>query len=235
MRFAPAGDLAVAVVLGDEISIELNTRVRALQFLTEQKAVPGVVEMVPTFNPLLVYYDPLVIAYDELCATMTELAAQAAMSVLPPSREVEVPCCYDPEFGPDLDAAAERLGLGVDDIVALHAGATYHVYFIGFTPGLAYMMGHPERINLPRLDTPRTKVPPGSIGIGGTQCCIYSLESPGGFRLFGRTPLRLYDPEADEPVLLRAGDRVRLRAITRAEFDNIAVAVATRTYRVVIS
>ena len=106
----------------------------------------------------------------------------------------------------------------------LHAGAEYLVYFVGFTPGLPYMTGMPERIRLPRLETPRVKIPPGSVGLGGVQCCIYSVESPGGFWLLGRTPVRLYDPTAAEPTLLRAGDRVRLRPIDRAEYDAIAAA-----------
>jgi inhibitor of KinA len=150
---------------------------------------------------------------------------------LPPSRNVELPCCYDPEFGLDLEAAGVRLGLSPGEIERLHAQATYHLYFIGFTPGLPYMTGMPERIHLPRLLTPRTKVPAGSVGIGGIQCCIYSVESPGGYWILGRTPLRLYDPDAPEPILLRAGDRVHFRSVDRREFDAIAAAVARRTHR----
>jgi inhibitor of KinA len=149
---------------------------------------------------------------------------------------VELPCCYDdPELGFDLAAAAQRLGLSPDELVRLHAGAEYLVYFIGFTPGLPYMTGMPERINIPRLDTPRTKTPPGSVGIGGIQCCIYSVESPGGFWILGRTPVPLYDPSATEPTLLRPGDRIRFRRIERGEFNAIGAAVGARTYRPVIS
>ena len=214
--------------------MELNTGVRALEFLIQQKGVPGVVEMVPTFSALLVYYDPLVIGYDELCAAIAALAPQAGSVMLPPPRRVEIPCCYDPELGLDLEAAAARLGLPAPTLVELHAGAEYHVYFIGFTPGLPYMTGMPERIHLPRLETPRTKVPAGSVGIGGIQFCIYSVESPGGYWILGRTPLRLYDPDAPDPILLRAGDRVKMRPIDRAEFDAISAAVAARTYMPVI-
>jgi len=235
VRFLPAGDLAVAVELGDEISVEINTRVRALEYLIQQKALPGVVETVPTFRSLLVYYEPRVIGYDRLVQGLGELAAQADTAVLPPPRAVELPCCYDPELGLDLAAAATRLGLPADEVVRLHAGARYHLYFIGFTPGLPYMSGMPERIHLPRLETPRVRVPAGSVGIGGAQCCIYSVESPGGYWILGRTPLRLYDPEGSEPTLLRAGDRVTFRVIDRGEFDRIAAAVDARTYRPVIT
>ncbi|MBI4636610.1 MAG: 5-oxoprolinase subunit PxpB [Candidatus Rokubacteria bacterium] len=235
MRVLPAGDLAVSVELGDEISVEVNTRVRALEFLIQQKGVPGVVETVPSFSALLVYYDPLVVDYDALCATLRDLEPQAETAVLPPPRVVEIPCCYDPELGLDLEAAARRLGLPVEELVRLHAGPDYLVYFIGFTPGLPYMSGMPERIQLPRLETPRTKVPAGSVGIGGVQCCIYSVESPGGYWILGRTPLRLYDPDGPEPILLRPGDRVRLRPIDRPEYERIAAGVAARTYRPVIA
>ena len=134
----------------------------------------------------------------------------------------------DPGSGPAVLAGL----LGIE--VRLHAGAEYLVYFIGFTPGLPYMTGAPERLTIPRLDTPRVKVPAGSVAIGGTQCCIYSVESPGGFWLLGRTPVRLYDPAATEPILLRPGDRVRFHQIDRREFDDVAARVAAGRFRPVI-
>jgi KipI family sensor histidine kinase inhibitor len=227
--------MALCVELGDEISAEVNTRVRALEFLIQTKGLPGVVETVPSFRSLLVYYDPTQVAFEALCAGLGELAEQATRAALPPARLVELPCCYDPEFGLDLAAAAERLGLTTDELVRLHAGAEYLVYFVGFTPGLPYMAGVPERIRLPRLETPRVRVPAGSVWLGGAQYCIYSVESPGGYWLLGRTPVRLYDPESTEPTLLRPGDRVRMRPIDRAEYDAVAARVAARTYAPVIA
>jgi KipI family sensor histidine kinase inhibitor len=230
----PAGDLAVSVELGDEISAEVNTRVRALEYLIEQKALPGIVEMVPSYRSLLVYYDPAVVGYEALCGQLAALAEQATITAMPPARDVELPCCYDPELGLDLESAAHQLGLSVDELIRLHSGATYVVYFIGFTPGLPYMTGGPPQLTIPRLDSPRTNVPAGSVGIGGVQCCIYSVESPGGFRILGRTPLRLYDPEAADPILLRPGDHVRFRRVDRREFDDIAARVAARAFTPVI-
>ncbi len=224
----------MSVELGEEISAEVNTRVRALEYLVDQKGLPGVVETVPSYRSLLVYYDPSVVGYDALCAQLAALAEQATTTAMPPAREVELPCCYEGELGTDLEAAAARLGLSVDELVRLHAGAEYLVYFIGFTPGLPYMTGAPERLTIPRLDTPRVKVPAGSVAIGGTQCCIYSVESPGGFWLLGRTPARLYDPAAAEPILLRPGDRVRFHQIDRREFDDVAARVAAGRFRPVI-
>ena len=234
MRFLPAGDLALSVEIGEEISVDVNTRVRALEYLVAQKAVPGVVETVPSYRALLVYYDPAVIGYDALCRELAALAEQATAAATPPARDVEIPCCYEAELGPDLETAARRLELAVDELVRLHVGAEYIVYFIGFTPGLPYMTGAPDRLTIPRLDTPRVKVPAGSVAIGGIQCCIYSVESPGGFWLLGRTPVRLYDPESDEPTLLKPGDRVRFRRIERREYDDIAARVAAGRYQPVI-
>ena len=234
MRFLPAGDLAVSVELGDEISVEVNTRVRALEFLIGQERVAGVVETVPTFRALLVYYDPLAVDYEGLCAALADLAERASTAVLPRSRAVELPCCYAPDLGLDVEAAAQRLDLSIKDLVRLHAGAPYLVYFIGFTPGLPYLT-LPERLHLPRLETPRVKVPPWSVGIGGTQCCIYSVESPGGYWILGRTPLPLYDPKAPSPILLQPGDRVTFRPIERDEFDEIVAGVEARTFTPVIT
>jgi len=227
--------VALCVELGDEISLEVNTRVRALEFLIQDKGVAGVVETVPSFRSLLVYYDPGQTGYDTLCATLGALAEQSSDAVLPPARRVELPCCYDPELGLDLLAAAQRLGLAPEELVRLHAGAEYLVYFVGFTPGLPYMAGVPERIRLPRLETPRVKVPAGSVGLGGAQFCIYSVESPGGYWLLGRTPARLCDPQAAEPTLLRPGDRVRMRPIDRAEYDAIAARVEARAWQPAIA
>lgn len=235
MRFVPAGDLAVSVELEETISVEVNTRVRALEFLIHHKGLAGVVETVPSFRALLVYYDPLVVEYEGLCQALRALGEQAEHATLPRARTVELPCCYeDAELGVDLVPAAARLGLSTAELVRLHAGTEQLVYFIGFTPGLPYLGGMPERIHLPRLETPRTRVPAGSVGIGGAQCCIYSVESPGGYWILGRTPLRLYDPDAADPVLLRPGDRVRFRPIDRGRFEELAAAVQAREYTLVI-
>ena len=225
-KFLPAGDQAVSVEFGDEIGPEVNTRVRALEYLIQQKAIPGIIETVPTFRALLVYYDPLVIGWNELLATLGALIPQAQAEALPPSRLVEIPCCYGGELGFDLAGAAERLGCPPEELVRRHAAPEYLVYFIGFTPGLPYMVALSDPLTIPRLDKPRTKTPAGSVGIGGSQCCIYPVESPGGFWVLGRTPLALYDPSRPDPILLRPGDRVRFRPIDPEEFERITAEVA---------
>jgi inhibitor of KinA len=231
VRFEPAGDLAVMVEFEDEISVETNTRVRALEQLIGRGHVPGVVETVPAFRSLLVFYDPRVVTEAKLCAAILDLVPHAGTGMLPPSRRVEIPCCYeDPELAFDLAAAAERLGLTPENLVQIHSRLDSFVYFIGFAPGQPYMTGMPEEHAIARLETPRARTPAGSVGIGGRQGCIYSVESPGGFWVLGRTPLRLYDPDTAEPILLRAGDRVRFRPIDRKEYDRIAATVDARSY-----
>jgi KipI family sensor histidine kinase inhibitor len=234
-RILPAGDLAVTVELADEISREANAGVLTLERLLTERAYPGVVETLPTFCSLLVHYDPMVLDAAALTDQLGALAPELGRTLPPVGRHVELPCAYGGDYGPDLEEVARRLGLAPEDVVRLHAGADYLVSFIGFTPGLPYMTGMPERLTIPRLDRPRTTSPPGGVGIGGTQCSIYSVESPGGFWLLGRTPLRLYDPGAADPILLRAGDRVRFRAIDPDGFRAIAGAVAAGTYRPAIT
>ena len=230
-RLLACGDRALSLELGDEISREVNARVLALEYLVRQEALPGVTETVPSFRSLLVYYDPFVVGYEELGAVLRALASRARPDLLPPARTVELPCCYGGELGFDLDAAAARLRLGSDEVVRLHAGAEYYVEFIGFTPGLPYMSGIPERLFISRLETPRLRTPAGSVSIGGMQCCIYSVESPGGFWVLGRTPVPLYDPASADPILLRAGDHVRFRVIDRTEFEAVVAAVAAGAYQ----
>ena len=229
-RFLPCGDRALSVELGDEITRDINARILALEYLLQRKRVPGVGETVPSYRALLVYYDPLVVGHDELTATLRELLTEARPEVLPPVRTVELPCCYGGELGFELEAASAKLGLAPEEAARLHAEADYFVYFVGFTPGLPYMTGMPERLTIPRLTNPRLKTPPGSVSIGGVQCCIYSVESPGGFWVLGRTPVRLYDPTAADPILLRAGDHVRFRPIDRAEYDAIVALVDAGRY-----
>jgi inhibitor of KinA len=229
-RLLPCGDLALSVELGDDINREVNARVLALEYLIQQRGLSGVTETVPSYRSLLVYYDPLVVGWDALAKSLRTLWREARPEVLPPARTVEVPCCYGADLGFELEAAAEKIGLSPDEVARLHADADYYVYFVGFTPGLPYMTGMPESLHIPRLVQPRLKTPPGSVSIGGIQCCIYSVESPGCFWVLGRTPLRLYDPRSADPILLRAGDHVRFTMITRPEYEAIAAAVADGTY-----
>jgi inhibitor of KinA len=148
----------------------------------------------------------------------------------PGGRLVRVPACYGGEFGPDLEEVSRHQGLDPEEVIALHSGATYRVYMLGFTPGYPYLGGLPARLAMPRLNVPRQLVKAGSIGIAGVQTGIYPVASPGGWRIIARTPLRLFDPSAATPFLFAAGDRVQFEPIDRQQFEEIAAAVAAGVY-----
>jgi inhibitor of KinA len=229
-RVLPAGDLAVLVEFDDGVSLEVNQRVRALEALVHQR-MQGIVETVPAFRSLLVYYDPYAVRVDDLHSGLLDLLEHVAEAPPPTPRRIELPCCYDDAtLGFDLEAVAARIGCTTEELIAMHSAAEYPVYFLGFAPGQPYMTGTPDRLQVPRLATPRTVTPAGSVGIAGPQCCVYSVTSPGGFHVLGRTPLKLYDPDAPQPVLLQPGDRVTFRAIARSEYDRIAAAVEVHSY-----
>ncbi len=201
------GDAALLVELGEEIDEEVNARVHALARLLAP--VPGVVESIPGYASLLVELDPAVISHEELAAVAARELEQISESLSADSRVVEIPTRYGGEFGPDLEFVAQHNGLSPRDVIRLHTGRPWRVFMLGFTPGFPYVGPLPVEIAAPRLETPRTRVPRGSVGIAGQQTGIYPRESPGGWRLIGRTNITLFDPSADPPFLLRPGDYVR--------------------------
>ena len=205
----PAGDAALGVEFGQTIDPAINRQVPALARLLDHAPLPGVIETVPTYRSLLIHYNPLRLSYQEVLAWAQSKVAQAES--LPPvqPRRLEVPTVYGGEFGPDLDFVAEFHHLSPAEVIRLHSGADYMVYMMGFMPGFPYLGGLPIELETPRLDTPRTLVRAGSVGLAGNQTGVYPLASPGGWRLIGYTPLRLFNAEKDPPTLLNPGDQVR--------------------------
>ena len=218
-RLLLAGDSALVVEFGDEISQEVNRKVLTLADALGKTSPPGLGEPVPTYRSLLIHYDPLRLSCDEVKAFVSEVLQKCEEIPLLKPRVVEVPVVYGGEFGPDIEFVAEHNGLSIEEVISFHSGATYTVYMLGFAPGFAYLGGMPEAIATPRLETPRTLVPAGSAGIAGEQTGIYPIATPGGWRLIGRTPLRLFDPERDPPTLLKAGDLVRFVPISEGEYS----------------
>jgi len=208
-RFLLAGDSALVVEFGNEISQEVNRRVHTLANALGEGSFPGLGELVPTYRSLLVHYDPLRLSCDEVKALVSEVFQKCEESPSFEPRLIEIPVIYGGEFGPDIEFVAEYNGLLIEEVISLHSEATYTVYMLGFSPGFAYLGGMPEAIATPRLETPRALVPAGSVGIAGEQTGIYPIATPGGWRLIGRTPLKLFDAERNPPTLLKAGDLVR--------------------------
>jgi inhibitor of KinA len=169
----------------------------------------------------LIAFDPLRATFQQVEAYIREALAASGKSVAPSPRRVEIPVCYDDEFAPDVNEVAEQNALSREEVVAIHVTGRYYVHFIGFTPGFAYLGGMSERLATPRLASPRTSVPAGSVGIGGKQTAIYPSSTPGGWRLIGRTPVKLFFPDQEPYSLLALGDEVRFKKISREEFERL--------------
>ncbi len=232
-KFFPAGDLALVAELGDAISPEINRKVRSLTDALEQGSVPGVFDFLPTYRSVLVYYDPLVATSAEVESGIERLLENAEASDTGVRHVVQLPTLYGGELGPDIAFVAEHNGVSEQDVVSIHSGTDYLVYMMGFSPGFAYLGGLDERLATPRLQSPRTEIPPGAVGIAETQTGVYPVASPGGWQLIGRTPVRLFDPQRERPVLLSAGDFVRFVPLeSRTDYDDILRQVESGEYQV---
>lgn len=220
-RYLPAGDAALVVEFGDAIAPEINARVRQLLLAIEGARLPGVRDLVPTYRSLLVSYDPLTTTFEYLRTQLDGLERVAGTASFPPPRLVEIPTAYGGPFGPDLPFVASHNGLAEDEVVRIHSERDYLVYMMGFSPGFTYLGGMSERIATPRLKTPRTVIPAGSVGIAQAQTGIYPVESPGGWQLIGRTPVSLFDPSRTPPVVVEAGDSIRFVPITPDDYADI--------------
>ncbi len=212
------GDRGLLVELGAGIDPAVNRRVQQLHQILARENLFGVVETVPAYNSLLVVYDPLRAAPEALERQIRGLCHfdDIGHPEQPPG-VVEIPVVYGGESGPDLDDVAAFHGLTRGDVVRLHSGTVYRVYMIGFTPGFPYMGELPQALDTPRRETPRTRIPKGSVAIAQRQTGIYPVVSPGGWQIIGRTPVELFDPRQDKPSLLGMGDEVRFIPMTAEE------------------
>jgi inhibitor of KinA len=231
-RFLPGGDSSLFVEFGDAIYPELNRRVRRLQLAIQEAGLPGVVEVVPTYRSLLVCYGPAQISPAELRARLEVLAGGMEARRLPEPIVTEIPTAYGGEYGPDLGFVAEHNGLSPQEVIEIHASKAYLIYMLGFIPGFAYLGGMSPRIATPRLATPRVEIPAGSVGIAGSQTGVYPAESPGGWRIIGRTPIELFHPHREPPAMLRTGNYVRFVPMTAHEFERVREEVKLGVYRV---
>jgi KipI family sensor histidine kinase inhibitor len=234
----PAGDCALTVEFGTAISPELNDQVHALARSLREKSPPGLCGMVPAYASLLVYFDPLRISSRRLAAVLRRrirrlkklrpAAAVSAVAGAQMGKTIRIPVCYEGDYAPDMEAVSAHTGFSPAEIIARHTKPVYRIYMLGFLPGFPYLGGLDPALETPRLAAPRTVIPAGSVGIGGAQTGIYPLESPGGWRLIGRTPLKPYDPGREEPFLYRAGDSIAFYAIHAKEYEDIARLQRTR-------
>lgn len=219
-ELSPLGDCGVRIVFGDAISLEIHARIRRFGAALDADPIRGVTEWVGGYTVVTVYYQPWTISYNALCAALSQRLQPRDLAEALPERVVEIPVCYGGEFGPDLEEAAHCCGLSAAEMIQRHTEPFYPVYFLGFLPGFAYLGGLPLGLAVPRRAVPRLAVPAGVVGIAGEQTGVYPLETPGGWQIIGRTPVKLFDPEREPPSLLTLGDRVKFVSISADQFAN---------------
>jgi inhibitor of KinA len=224
-RFFPMGDQALIVEFGERIDPQLSAHIASLAQRLRDARPMGVLDIVPAYATLALHYDPAEVGagtspYEALTETIATWLKTQTIEAAVAGRLVEIPVCYGGAFGEDLETLARSRGLSPDEVIAIHSAPTYHVHMLGFVPGFAYLGGLDARLATPRRDTPRPRVPAGSVAIAGEQTGIYPLDTPGGWQIIGRTPLQLFKPSDSPPSLLNAGDAVHFEPISAREFET---------------
>jgi KipI family sensor histidine kinase inhibitor len=216
----PIGDRGLLLEFGDEISREINEKVRRMALAIQAQATEGILETVPTYRSLLIIYNPILLPIEDLKKRLERIEKGLQQTPLQEPKLTRIPVVYGSIYGPDLESVARYLRISPEDVIRLHCSKPYLIYMIGFMPGYPYMGELPQTLVVPRLKTPRLVVPKGSVAIAQRQTGIYSMESPGGWQILGRTPVELFNPEKDPPALLQMGDFVQFYPISEEEFHN---------------
>jgi inhibitor of KinA len=219
-RFFLMGDRGLLVEFGNDISPEVNEKVRRIALALQREHLEGIVEMVPTYRSLLIIYNALILTIDALKKRVTRIEEGLQQTPFPEPKLTQIPAVYGEPYGPDLDYVAQYHQISSEEVIQLHCSKPYLIYMIGFMPGYPYMGELPDGLITPRLKTPRLLVPAGSVAIAQKQTGIYSMESPGGWQIIGRTPIKLFDPPKKPPALLRMGDFVQFYPISKKEFEQ---------------
>ena len=219
-HFLLMGDRGLLLEFGDEISSETNEKVRRMALAIQAEAIKGIIETVPTYRSLLIIYDPLILSIDDLRKRLEKLEDGLPQTPFPEPKLTRIPVVYGDPYGPDLDFVAQYHHISHNEVIQLHSSKPYFIYMIGFMPGYPYMGELPDALITPRLKTPRLSVPAGSVAIAQKQTGIYPMESPGGWQIIGRTPIKIFDPKMEPPALLQMGDLVQFYPISEKEFEE---------------
>ena len=214
------GDRGLLLEFGDEISREINEKVRRMALAIQAETIEGIIETIPTYRSLLIIYNPVILPMEDLKKRLKRIEGGLQQTPLPEPKLTRIPVVYGGNYGPDLEEVAKYLHVFPEEVVQLHCSKPYLIYMIGFMPGYPYMGELPQALVTPRLKTPRLLVPKGSVAIAQRQTGIYSMESPGGWQILGRTPVELFHPEKDPPALLQMGDFVQFYQISEKEFKE---------------
>jgi len=221
LTYLPCGDTGIMIKIKDEISDEAYNHVRTLSHIIENGYSDEISEIIPSYGSILVIYDPLKISYNSLITKLKKGLDIPNSLKLQPQEVVHIPVCYGGDFGPDLSFVSQHTGLDPSQVVEIHSSKPYLIYMIGFLPGFPYLGGMSDKIAAPRLLTPRLKIPAGSVGLAGSQTGIYPSDSPGGWRIIGRTPVKLFDTAKKTPVLLKASQYIKFDPVSKDEYDEI--------------
>jgi KipI family sensor histidine kinase inhibitor len=221
LKIVEASDSSLLVVLGDAISEKVQGRVISLFRALSELGDARIRDLHPAYASLLIDFDPRESSHKELAALVEKSAHKLRPEGKRAPKIVAIPVCYDPAFAPDLPDVARYAKKSPEDVIRLHSSTKYRVCFLGFSPGFAYLSGLPDALQVPRLDTPRKHVKAGAVAIAGSQAAVYPVDSPGGWRLIGRTPVRMFDPAATPPARLAPGDVVKFAPIDRAHFETM--------------
>ncbi len=213
----PAGEFGLLIELPQQIDRAANQKIHNLARRLAAQPLEGISELVPGYCTLFVQYDPMAMRYPAMVERILAVLQEPLSGTENAQRVVEIPTIYGGDYGPDLAGVAGLNHLDPDEVVRIHSGGRYFVFMMGFTPGFPYLGGLDKRIATTRLATPRTLVPAGAVGIAGDQTGVYSITSPGGWRIIGRTALKLFDREREDPFLLQPGDEVHFVPVTAAE------------------
>ena len=234
IKVVPEGDSGLLIQFEQVISPAINQRIAAIVKPIRAQQISGIIDMIPTYCSLLINYNPQAISYKELHHRIESIVKMDTKTESITKKVYEIPTCYGGKYGPDLKNIAEHAGLSEEEVIRIHSSSDYLIYMLGFLPGFTYLGGLDERIHTPRLANPRVLIPAGSVGIGGSQTGIYPVDSPGGWQLMGMTPVKTYDPNRAEPILVQAGDYIRFVPVSEEEYLAIEKQVADGTYTVTI-
>lgn len=226
---------SLTLLFGEEISSDTNKKIVNTRKYIDQLNIDGIIETIISYTRLVIYFDPLIIENTNLIEIIQDIDMDAIIDEEYAYRIVEIPVCYGGEYGPDMWRFEEQ-EISIDEVIQRHANKEYLVYMVGFMPGFVYLGGLDEKLFMDRLDSPRTNIDAGSVGIAGQQTGVYPYDSPGGWNLIGRTPIKLYDiRRGEDTILYDAGDRIVFKPITKEEYNHIKIQVDAGTYIVPVT
>ena len=229
-KYFPLGDTAFLIKLGNDISIETHRKVRNLFHNLESEEIEGVIELVPSYNEIMILYEPSIISYKDLFNKIEDIDFEDTNKLAKSHKIIHIPVCYDKKYSPDMEIVAQANQISQNEVVKIHSNPEYLVYMLGFTPGFCYLGGMDNSIATPRKENPRQLIEAGSVGIAGAQTGVYPIDSPGGWQIIGKTPLVLFDPKRKPEFLINAGDYIKFYAISEMEFEEIRKEVSGHSY-----